>query len=67
MFAIEFNTKIDHGSIKIPEQYITKLGSQVKVIILANQPEDQTQSLNFTALAINTKGYKFNRELANER
>jgi hypothetical protein len=67
MYAIEFNTEIDRGSIKIPAQYVGKLGSRVKVIILAEQTEEKKLASNFSALRINTKGYKFDRNFANER
>lgn len=67
MYAVEFSTKIERGSIKIPEQYVGKLGSRVKVIILTNQMEERNLAPNFSALRINTKGFKFDRELANER
>lgn len=67
MYAIEFNTKIDRGLIKIPEQYLGKLGNQVKVIILTNQQEERKSTSKFTTLGVNTKGYKFDRETANER
>lgn len=67
MYAVEFKTKIEHGAIKVPQQYIDKLGSQVKVIILASQSEEKRMASNFSALRINTGGYKFNREFANER
>jgi hypothetical protein len=67
MYAVEFNTKIDQGSIKIPEQYVGKLGGKIKVIILAEQSEEKKISASFSALRINTKGYKFGRDFANER
>jgi hypothetical protein len=65
MYAVEFSTNIERGSIKIPKQYIDKLGNKVKVIILAEHPEEKT--FNFSALGISTKEFKFSREIANER
>jgi hypothetical protein len=67
MYAVEFNTSIEQGSIKIPEQYIDKLGNKVKVIILAEHQEEDKKAFSFSALDICTKGFKFSREMANER
>jgi hypothetical protein len=67
MYAVEFNTSIEQGSIKIPEQYIDKLGNKVKVIILAEHQEEGKKVFNFSALGISTRGFKFSREMANER
>ncbi len=67
MFAIEFDAKIDSGTIKIPDKYIKKLGSKVKVILLAGETEEEKATPAFNSIAIRTKGFKFDREAANER
>ena len=38
MYAIEFETEIENGLIKVPEIYQTELAGTIKVIILKNQP-----------------------------
>jgi hypothetical protein len=54
--------------IRVPEDYI---GKQVEVIAFTleeNTPISQLKKqASFTALKLNTIGYKFNREEANER
>lgn len=55
-------------SLSIPENYI---GKQIEVIAFEKDEgvtEKPAQKIaSFTALAIDTKGYKFSREEANER
>jgi len=41
MYAIEFHTKIKNGIIQIPDQYKHKIKDNVKVIILADEPDIQ--------------------------
>jgi hypothetical protein len=71
MQAYEFNTVIHEGIIRIPEQYQNKLLSRspVKVILLSNIAESNAGSGNkkFSAMKLQTKGFTFNREEANER
>ena len=75
MQTYEFYAKPEDGMIKIPEQYRNKVVSEVKVILL-----DQKE-WRFDREAINTRcksdlllpptvdttGWKFSREEANER
>lgn len=63
MQAYEFNSTINNGVIPIPEQYRDKIRSEVKVIVLAHDQQPKTADRTFTAI----KGFKFNREEANER
>jgi len=66
--AIEFKAKVDKGIIEIPEKFKNKLGREVRVILLLEDKEDEYVGRpRFTAVRINTKGFKFNREEANER
>jgi hypothetical protein len=69
MQAYEFSTVIHEGVIRIPEQYRDKLLSPVKVILLSNATGStvRTGSKKFTAMKLQTKGFTFNREEANER
>jgi hypothetical protein len=71
MQAYEFNTIVQEGMIRIPEQYQDKLlsPSSVRVILLSNATESNISPGNkkFTAMKLHTKGFTFNREEANER
>lgn len=69
MYAIEFKSKIDNGVINIPEEYkeqVKKI-NQAKIIILSEHVLDKKKSVKFSAISINTKGFRFNREEANAR
>jgi hypothetical protein len=66
MQAYEFSSVIDNGIIHVPE-YIERLVSPVKVIILANEDSETPQKKTFSAIKLKTKGFKFDRDLANER
>lgn len=54
--------------IRVPEDYI---GKQVEVIVFTLEENSNVAQIkkqaSFTALKLNTIGYKFNREEANER
>jgi uncharacterized protein YpiB (UPF0302 family) len=68
MQAYEFSTAVeDDGVIHIPKEYLKGISSTVKVIIFTNDEERQPKKKTFTAMKIHTKGFKFNREEANER
>ncbi|GHV11997.1 hypothetical protein FACS189491_04210 [Spirochaetia bacterium] len=68
MQAYEFSTAVeDHGIIHIPEEYLKDISSTVKVIIFTKNDERQPKRKTFKAMKIHTKGFKFNREEANER
>lgn len=61
------NTKMI--SVAIPENYV---GKEIEVIVFAKDEgitKHQTfqKKISFNALGIDTKGYKFNRDEANER
>ena len=56
-------------SFSVPENYI---GKEMEVIAFTKKeglekPEMQRRKVSFAALSIDTKGYKFNRDEANER
>ena len=69
MQAYEFNAVVHNGVIRIPDQYLSKLMSSVRVIVLSDAvpPVIDNYKDKFTAMKLHTKGFKFNREEANER
>ncbi len=71
MDAIEFETKIENGIIKIPPEYKTIADKNCRVIILTDQdskePKKISTSKKLYAISIDTRGFKFNRNEANER
>jgi hypothetical protein len=68
MQAYEFSTVVeDDGIIHIPEEYLKDISSIVKVVIFTRNEERQPQKKTFKAMKIHTKGFKFDREEANER
>lgn len=67
MQAFEFHTTAQNGFIKIPEEYARKIPSSVKVIVLAQEKPKSDKRTHFPDFAINTTGFVFDREEANER
>ena len=67
MQAYEFDSTIDNGVIHIPERYRDKMPSNVKVIVLAREEQPKARDKKFSAIRLQTKGFQFNREEANER
>jgi hypothetical protein len=69
MYAVEFQSTIgDDGSIAVPLEYAAKVGRNVKVILLAGEDKSIGEDLPvFSSVRVKTKGFKFDRELANER
>ncbi len=74
MYAIEFETNAKGRMIEIPQEYEALASKHLKVIVMlddraetheANNQKNNTKHLS--ALSINTKGYKFDREEANAR
>ena len=67
MQAYEFNSIIgNEGVIHIPKQYLGEIPSSVKIILLANEAPPQNTNKHFSAIKLKTKGFKFDRETANE-
>jgi hypothetical protein len=67
MQAYEFNSVVEsEGVIHIPKQYLVNISSPVKIILLTNEDALQKKNKHFTAMKLKTKGFKFDRELANE-
>ena len=74
MQAYEFFAKPENGVIPIPKEFRSKITSNVKVIVLKTQQnnidfgETSTEYKSDLLLApsLDTSGWKFNREEANE-
>jgi len=77
MEAIEFQSVVVGDSIRVPEQYKQFITKMVRVIIMptgngkikpARRPgPGMLMPGDFSALGIDTTGWKFSREEANER
>jgi hypothetical protein len=67
MQAYEFNTTAKDGFIKIPTEYEKKIPGNVRVIVFAEKKPLSRKSKRFPYFALDTTGYKFDREEANER
>jgi hypothetical protein len=75
--AIQFETVIESGIIRIPEQYVGVVPATVKVTLApVSEPRIKMGSKakagvlssgDFCALKIDTRDWKFDREEANER
>ena len=66
MQAFEFQTTTQGEFIRIPDRYVKKIPKKIKVIVLADKIE-QEESAPFPYFAVDTTGYVFDREEANER
>jgi len=76
MQAIQFDTVINGGVIQIPEQYMKLIPTTVHVTLIPagrSKPKirlktkDKPLSIDEFPAVLDTKGWKFNREGANER
>ena len=70
MYAVEFRSTVrEDGSIIVPKEYKDKIGKNVKVILLSGEQNeaDVVGFPSFSAISVKTKGFKFDREYANER
>jgi hypothetical protein len=76
--AIQFESNIENGVIRIPEQYVNALPETVTVtlapveepliIMKGKKAKPGEISLkDFSAFRVDTRGWKFDREEANER
>jgi len=66
MQAFEFQATAQDGIIRIPDKYVKKIPQKIKVIVLADKIEKEEKVL-FPYFAVDTTGYVFDREEANER
>ena len=77
MSTIQFEAVVDDNIIRIPGKYRRKIrsGARVKVSTVETSDNDLKAKAkaglltvdDFTALKIDTRGFKFDREEANER
>jgi len=71
MKAIEFHTTARDGVITLPNQYWDWQGKHIRVILLEEEQEEtpvtSKEYHQFKALRLNTRGFHFDREKANER
>jgi hypothetical protein len=68
MQMYEFSSEIEnHGIIHIPKQYLENIVSPVRVVIFAGKKAQNSKKKHFSAMNLKTKGFKFDRETANER
>jgi hypothetical protein len=67
MQALEFDSFMKDGVIPVPDyipHYDTK---SIRVIVLSSDETSHQVKKTFNAMRVHTKGFKFNREEANER
>ncbi len=67
MQAIEFVSKAHDGVVDLPREYQNWNGKQVRVIMLEATSEASKHKPTFKATTLSTRGYRFNRDAANER
>ena len=67
MQAIEFNATVENGVIPIPRQYKKSVIDKVRVIVFSEKTAERSKKKKIYSIGINMKGYKFNREEANDR
>ena len=68
MEAYEFHTALNDNVIRIPVEYRNKFSGKVRVILMQEKQEKSNKKKSaFPYFAIDTTGYVFNREEANER
>jgi hypothetical protein len=73
MEAIEFKTVIQNGQVSVPPQYSSRWeGKTIRVIVLDDseivpEPIKKSEKTICSAISLNTRGFKFDRDEANAR
>lgn len=67
MQAIEFVSKAHDGVVDLPREHQAWNGKNVRVILQEAVNEAVKRKIQFKAATISTRGYRFNRDAANER
>jgi len=67
MQAIEFVSKAHDGVVDLPREHQAWNGKDVRVILLEAVSVAIKRKSLFNAATISTRGYRFNRDAANER
>jgi len=69
--TFEFKVKPHNGMIKLPPKFQQWDDKAVRIILLIEEIDSPVQTPKdryaFDAISLNTKGFRFNREEANER
>ena len=66
MQAFEFQTTVQDGYIRIPDNYVKTIPQKIKVIVLAESASEKKLD-PFPFFGVDTTGYVFDREDANAR
>ncbi|MCL2456455.1 MAG: hypothetical protein FWD19_02765 [Defluviitaleaceae bacterium] len=66
MLAYQFQTTVENGFIRIPEEYKKKIGNRIKVTVVNDDELEIDWDERFPPM-VNTGSWKFNREEANAR
>ncbi len=67
MQTMEFVSKAHDGVVDLPREHQSWNGKQVRVILLEAMGESVKRKTAFNAVTLSTRGYRFNRDAANER
>ena len=68
MLAYEFQTALNEGVIRIPADIQNKMFGKVRVILMSEDvSRKEREESSFPYFAVDTTGYVWNREEANER
>ena len=67
MQAIEFVSKAHDGVVDLPREHQAWNGKNVRVILQEAESTESKRKPLFKAATISTRGYRFNRDAANER
>ena len=67
MQAIEFVSKAHDGVVDLPREHQAWNGKNVRVILQEAVNEAVKRKIQFKAATISTRGYRFDRDAANER
>jgi hypothetical protein len=69
MYAVEFNADIENGIVHIPQKYeeLKKVKKAKFIVIYDSDNKIEKRSKKMNAISIDTNGFKFDREEANER
>ena len=67
MQAIEFVSKAHDGVVDLPREHQAWNGKNVRVTLQEAESAEAKRKPLFKAATISTRGYRFNRDAANER
>ncbi len=68
MDGVKFRSTYADGVIRVPDRFRTRIEHEVEVIVQnIKNGGKKKRPLRFEALSIDTRGFKFNRDEANER